>query len=122
MSVLIIEDEEIVGHTLKQLIKLRYDTRVTTAETVEIARQTLKNESFLVSDYVYYSVSVVIVRDIIRVYSSLASEWPLSAPDVRSFSRTEAVSASICLIAFISIPYQPRPSVSLILLCGPIQQ
>ena len=74
MSVLIIEDEEIVGHTLKQLIKLRYDTRVTTAETVEIARQTLKNESFLVSDYVYYSVSVVIVRDIIRVYSSLASE------------------------------------------------
>ena len=53
MSVLIIEDEEIVGHTLKQLIKLRYDTKVETAETVEIARQTLKNELFdlLIVDY-----------------------------------------------------------------------
>ncbi len=53
MSVLIIEDEEIVAHTLKQLITLRYDTKVTTAETVNIARQTLKDKSFdlLIVDY-----------------------------------------------------------------------
>ena len=69
MSVLIIEDEEIVGHTLKQLIKLRYDTRVTTAETIEIARQTLKNESFdlLIVDY-----NLPMVRDM--VYFELAHE------------------------------------------------
>ena len=47
MSVLIIEDEEIVAHTLKQLFKLRYDTKVTTAETVQIARQTLRNGSLI---------------------------------------------------------------------------
>ena len=53
MSVLIIEDEEIVAHTLKQLLKIRYDTEVATAETVEIARQTLRNGPFdlLIVDY-----------------------------------------------------------------------
>jgi len=53
MSVLIIEDEEIVAHTLKQLIKLRYDTKVKTAGTVADASQTLKNEAFdlLIVDY-----------------------------------------------------------------------
>ena len=53
MSILIIEDEEIVAHTLKQLIKLRYDCKVKIAATINNARQTLKGESFdlLIVDY-----------------------------------------------------------------------
>tara|TARA_Y100001968_G_C19001558_1_gene546169 strand:- start:210 stop:593 length:384 start_codon:yes stop_codon:yes gene_type:complete len=53
MSVLIIEDEEVVAHSLKQLIEMRYAAEVSTAESISIARKTLKKESFdlLIVDY-----------------------------------------------------------------------
>tara|TARA_Y100000589_G_C27101103_1_gene608093 strand:+ start:753 stop:1136 length:384 start_codon:yes stop_codon:yes gene_type:complete len=53
MSVLIIEDEEVVAHSLKQLIEMRYTAEVSTAESISIARKTLKKESFdlLIVDY-----------------------------------------------------------------------
>ncbi len=53
MTVLIIEDEEVVAHSLKQLIELRYTADVCTAESISIARKILKKESFdlLIVDY-----------------------------------------------------------------------